>query len=244
MNKLNPIGIIGDAGAGKDTVADIITGILDYRKTSFASKIYEFAAGLTGLTIQQLQDRNTKEVVRPFELQYTKTEYVVTSFVNSLLLAYIQTTGVDVHRTDLTPFEFFCKVFKAYITIADKDTDTFSMTLSPRIILQLIGTELMRQTYADDIWIKLTNLDGAVVPDVRFVNEAHEILKNNGVLVVVKRNIQSIAESSHSSEVGKQEILSNCPYFVIDNNADLANLEKAVHNFINHYMSNLVTYVI
>lgn len=51
------IGLCGAAGAGKNTVADI----LGWRQTSFAAPLYRMLAAMTGMTVRQLQDRDAKE---------------------------------------------------------------------------------------------------------------------------------------------------------------------------------------
>lgn len=55
------IGLCGPAGAGKNTVADV----LGWRQTAFASPLYRMVAAMTGLSVQRLQDRSLKE--RPIE---------------------------------------------------------------------------------------------------------------------------------------------------------------------------------
>ena len=66
---------------------------------------------------------------------------------------------------------------------------------SPRTILQLFGTECMRNGFYDGIWVSLTKkkiLDNPaqnfVIPDVRFPNEAKMIYGINGQVWRVKRD--------------------------------------------------------
>ena len=70
--------------------------------------------------------------------------------------------------------------------------------LSPRTILQCVGTEAMRQQVRDDIWIKALELriknfqkgkvlPWIVIPDVRFRNEAEAIKAWGGVVVRIER---------------------------------------------------------
>jgi len=69
---------------------------------------------------------------------------------------------------------------------------------SPRVALQLMGTEASRNVFHADIWVsvlerKISNLQadgavrGVVVPDVRFVNEIECIKRLGGTLVRVQR---------------------------------------------------------
>ena len=62
---------------------------------------------------------------------------------------------------------------------------------SPRLALQLLGTEAGREVFHKDIWVnsllKRAGDKNVVITDVRFKNELKFIQKNNGVVVRVKR---------------------------------------------------------
>lgn len=65
---------------------------------------------------------------------------------------------------------------------------------TPRVALQIFGTNILRDEFNDNIWIlrfrkelsKLKN-ENIVLTDVRFINELEEIRNNNGVIIRVKR---------------------------------------------------------
>ena len=66
--------------------------------------------------------------------------------------------------------------------------------ITPRLVLQLFGTECMRDGFYDGIWVSLTKkkiLDNPethfVIPDVRFPNEAKMIHSIGGQVWRVKR---------------------------------------------------------
>lgn len=65
--------------------------------------------------------------------------------------------------------------------------------LTPRLMLQLWGTEVCRKAFHDDIWIaslenKLrTSTDNIVISDCRFPNEIKSIRDAGGIIVWVKR---------------------------------------------------------
>jgi hypothetical protein len=67
--------------------------------------------------------------------------------------------------------------------------------LTPRLILQLWGTEVCRKSFHDDIWIaslenKLRNTkDNTVISDCRFPNEIKSIKQAGGKVVWVQRGI-------------------------------------------------------
>ena len=68
------------------------------------------------------------------------------------------------------------------------------MEVTPRLVLQLFGTDCMRDGFYDGVWVSLlkkTILDNPgnyVVPDVRFENEIEMIRSIGGEVWEVKRN--------------------------------------------------------
>jgi hypothetical protein len=67
-------------------------------------------------------------------------------------------------------------------------------TITPRLVLQLFGTECMRDGFYDGIWVSLTKKkiienpeQSFVIPDVRFPNEAKMLYEINGQVWRVKR---------------------------------------------------------
>jgi hypothetical protein len=82
--------------------------------------------------------------------------------------------------------------------------------LSPRAVLQLVGTECMRNTFGEDVWIKALQRSlfalplsaNVVITDVRFHNEAEAIKRWGGQLIRVDRPGFSASNGidGHSSE--------------------------------------------
>lgn len=68
--------------------------------------------------------------------------------------------------------------------------------LTPRLVLQLWGTEVCRRSFHDDIWIasleaRLRNSkDNIVISDCRFPNEIKAIKNAGGIVVCIERGIQ------------------------------------------------------
>jgi hypothetical protein len=72
-----------------------------------------------------------------------------------------------------------------------------SERFTPRVALQLIGTEVMRMSFHDDIWTlslanRLKNKQQVVVTDCRFPNELNIIKQHNGVNIRVVRGPEPV----------------------------------------------------
>lgn len=79
--------------------------------------------------------------------------------------------------------------------------------VTPRRIMQTLGTEWGREHVHPDVWVKAMDAihntpgyDELVIPDVRFENEANYIRNNNGVLIHVNGRAANI--ELHMSEGG------------------------------------------
>ena len=65
MKKIQVIGLTGDRGSGKDTVADLLVENWGYEKLELARLAKEILCRKYGLKIEELKDRKTKEFFRP-----------------------------------------------------------------------------------------------------------------------------------------------------------------------------------
>ncbi len=83
--------------------------------------------------------------------------------------------------------------------------------MSPRSMIQLLGTEACRGAFGDDIWLRSmekimtlsTGIDKFVIADIRFENEADWLRGQGGQIVhIVRPNQQLIKTDSHTSEAG------------------------------------------
>lgn len=123
--------------------------------------------------------------------------------------------------------------------------------ITPRLILQLVGTECMRDGFYDGIWVSLVkkklltyNQENWVIPDTRFPNEVDMIKSIGGNIWRVKRgedpdwydpyrenNIEPI--DVHPSEF--KWVRSDFDQ-VIDNNSTLDDLQLKVKNLISDHL--------
>lgn len=80
--------------------------------------------------------------------------------------------------------------------------------VSPRILLQTLGTEWGRDRIDEDIWLKIAQKKHerawrTIITDLRFDNEAQWIRDEGGlVFEIVRSGHDKISESSHASESG------------------------------------------
>lgn len=129
---------------------------------------------------------------------------------------------------------------------------------TPRVALQLMGTNIIRDNFNSEFWIlrfrkelsKLEN-ENIVMTDVRFINELDEIKNNNGIIIRVKRgddpywfdlagavnnNVASVLDIAEFNELGIHPSETNWigyDYdYVIENNGTLLDLTNNLQNLI------------
>ena len=143
------IGICGFAGSGKDTIADYLQNIHQFRRESFAHTLKDAVASVFGWDRDMLEGR-TRE----------SREW----------------------REQVDPWW----------------TERLGMTVTPRLVLQVWGTEVARKSYHDDIWIaslenKLRKThDDVVISDCRFPNEIKAIKAAGGIVIRVVRGAEPV----------------------------------------------------
>lgn len=105
--------------------------------------------------------------------------------------------------------------------------------MTPRKILQLLGTEAGRKVIHPNIWVNATlssyrEGEDWIITDVRFPNEADAIRNRGGFLIRIEREVDTPAEvANHPSETSLDNY-SNFHY-IIDNRLEgLDSLKKAV----------------
>lgn len=110
--------------------------------------------------------------------------------------------------------------------------------ISPRVMLQKLGTEGGRHLFGEDLWIKRAHQafsnsqEGTrfFVTDIRFEDEADWIRSQGGDIIHVKRRNKSTEVQQHSSENGVSIDEKND--IVINNDGTLEDLDKAVQSVI------------
>jgi len=128
--------------------------------------------------------------------------------------------------------------------------------ITPRLALQMIGTEFGRNLICEDIWIESLKIRSKnkhiVISDVRYLNEAESIVKSGGVLIKIVRGekpaylqdiennkIKKIDELEKFMKEKYPEIHSSDyiisllePTYTIYNDKDLIFLEKEINKIL------------
>lgn len=157
------IGIDGYAGAGKDTVADILT-TLGFTKVAFADHLRESVSHATGLEMNSFLDRDIKDNL--FSKPLVLSQSIIQSFCDY------------VGHGD-----------KVDEVVAKYEGTNL---VSPRHSLQFLGTEVGRYMLDPLIWIKayvrrIEGLKHVSTPDARFSNERECIKHLQGLVFYVER---------------------------------------------------------
>lgn len=204
------IGISGKQGSGKDEVGKIIQNLLgnDWQIKKYADKLKDIVCLLIGCTREQLEDREFKEKELGEEWNYYLYNY----------------TDSNISLITLDDYKNLGENQKSWLKL---------VKLTPRKILQLLGTECGRQIIHPNIWCNslFSNYYGDVeipspapnwiITDVRFPNELEAIKARGGITIRVNRHQTDNIGDSHSSETA----LDNAEFdHVIDNTGTLDDL--------------------
>ena len=202
------IGISGKALSGKDTVANIIQWLIlkeeknveiafedfekyskasDWKNVKFADKLKDMVCLLLGCTRKQLEDPKFKETTLGEEWWYWKNK----QSNNTMLIPY---------EEKLINHELIKECY-------------YLIKPTPRLILQLLGTDCGRQIIHPDIWVNATmseykpqhfrtvKIDGVfshqeliypkwIISDVRFPNELKAVKGKGGITIRVNRDTE------------------------------------------------------
>jgi hypothetical protein len=116
-----------------------------------------------------------------------------------------------------------------------KETTDKFWDITPRNFLQIMGTDMFRDVFRDDVWLKLAEKHmkehedkHVVIADIRFVNEAEFIRDLGGVIIKIERPGQPEAEGAvkHVSEQGIPDELID---HVLINNSTLCSLNWQIN---------------
>lgn len=211
------IGLSGAAGSGKDFAAQVLEQSAGLEIVSFAEPVYKSVSLLTGIPVDALQRRVTKE--HTFFVEITNNNFCTA-------VAYVR----DILRLIKSPLEARDEIYSwlCFDVFPEHTTSPFfgvhgdtigTLRISPRRLLELFGTEFGRNRITENIWLDLVaakygaSKKGIVVTDVRFPNEDKWVKETGGkrVHIVAPDSPYQItsthASASHTFEV--DEIIVN-----------------------------------
>ena len=237
-------GISGKLNSGKDTVGEIIQiitnsphftdqGVLSFigreklnpkwEVKRFADKLKDIVCMLLGCSREQLEDREFKEKELGEEWWYYKD-----SLFTERMLPYTDNRELE---DDLT---------------------YYIIKLTPRLLLQLLGTECGRQIIHPNIWVnalmseyklQIGKYDNVaiqdsypnwVITDMRFPNELKAVEDKKGITIRINRSINlpgggELGYQEHESETA----LDNAEFdYTIDNDRTLLELVGKVRGIL------------
>lgn len=234
MNSPKIIGLSAQLQNGKDTVAALILKLTsktdlynNWKTRRFAGKLKEMTAILLGCNVEDLEDINfkNKELGEEWRRWYIIDPGLVTETDNGIVTPYFSNEQ-DVYD--------YIKEKEWYWLEGLKPT---SELLTPRLILQLLGTEGGRDVIHPNIWVNatlgdLTEKDRVIITDARFLNEVLGIKRKGGIVVkIIRPSVKST--STHPSETS----LNNYKDwdYVIINDGSLEELEDKVEAMLRHF---------
>lgn len=205
MIKSAPIGIVGFLGHGKDTVADIIMQEIGYTKQPFAGPLKDFCKAIFNLDDMHLTDRKLKETplchLWGFDTRSGFRAGLPAALAKLISadpkLMTLAAEGTDMGVQDLISG---LSVSDLYKTVTDRlaiyveplifTGDRAALSPTPRILLQVVGTEVFRAIHTK-FWTRIWKARAAeqgwrvVTPDARFLTETDVIKECGGFLIRV-----------------------------------------------------------
>ena len=237
------IGISGKKTVGKDTVGSIIqfltrTGCehiqtyndwktvekttsahTTFQNKKFADKLKDIVCILIGCSREDLEDEEFKNTLLGEEYDRYEVTYYSKNGITRVYFNTREEVGV------------FLKERRGSVI------NTQLITMTPRKMLQLMGTQGFRRTIHENIWVsslmreykndKQGDLPNWVVTDVRFKNEVEAIEKRGGIVIRVNRDTDSTDEHESETELNNHEF-----NYVIDNNGSLEELIEQVKDIL------------
>lgn len=241
---MNITGISGQAGSGKDTVANYLIEKHNFKKHALADPIKEFGESVFSFSKDQLwgpsemrNEVDSRYLVcdsPAWEEAKQKLQTEAPRYVNDIIV-----------RVNRRPFALQ-KLFEWFNWLRENHCP-----LSPRVMLQTLGTEWGRSV-DEDLWVSCllmrsaktieAGAPGVAVSDVRFRNELQALRDVGGKLLRVLRpstdqNAKDTGVTGHKSEAEQKSFSSAEFDFVVVNDGTLDDLYQKVDDIANQIIS-------
>lgn len=219
------IGLVGKAGVGKDTAAQILSKLKNMPIASFARPLHEAVKFVFG---DDCLERDKKETPLPFGIEgFDKLH-------DGWLIPFLKTEEVRAITKDEKIF--YELIYHVFIDFENGEYPAPYEQLSPRKFMQLLGTEYFRFC-KDDFFVRLmqNSYKDVIIPDVRFENEAAIC----DLLIGIHRDVPSVnghvseefadllIEGEDDGEKGMIMVGGNwVDYLIAHNNQDISSMEQ------------------
>ena len=174
-----------------------------YEITSFASSMKEALSVLINVPVEKFNDRDFKEN------WYINLQSIhITAFPDNNLMI------TDKQLSRMIKSKKLNAISNYYISI--------------RQLLQIFGTEIIREYFGNNFWVlrTLSDKDNIIISDLRFINEYEQVKNNNGIVIYIDRNQ---IPGSHRSESEVIELFQNNKFdYIINNDGSIENLFNKV----------------
>ena len=250
------ISISGKINSGKDTVGKIIRILMtsphftdeavedflekdlyesDWKIKKFADKLKDIVCLLIGCTREQLEDREFKE--KELGEEWNTIKYSIIDSDDAILFSSFYKNDVE------NELDYYNDYHHRTVEIIET-----KVNLTPRLLLQLLGTECGREIIHPNIWVNALMSEykespqnilkgegyqlGDVYPnwiitDTRFPNEIEAVKKRGGITIRVNR--PDLEQSNHPSETSLDSATFD---FIINNDKDIEHLINEVRKIL------------
>lgn len=198
------VGILGLAGSGKDTFANMLLEHLpDFKIDRYARPLKELTCRIFGLTMEEVEDRVIKET--PVQV----SRDVVVQEVFGTLSDVLNFTNEELDKASELFFEHFQS----------------ARARSPREFQQIFGTDVVRAV-KPTAWVdRLRSVQGnLIVPDVRFENELCDY--NIMVLSEFETPRPQHTSEHYAWDLEHSQVCTPVGMAAVDNNPDYVSLEQ------------------
>ena len=217
------IGIRGDMGAGKDTLAaEICREYPAFRTAKFAAKLRAAAALIADIPVERTESAEDKAV----DISAPRSARDMFARVQQ---AIELVTGEPADR---------CIAAQMFATLtgfaAARPDETAVIPLTVGGLLQVLGTECFRTLVGPNVWVNVLfagwdagGRPPTVIADTRFPNESAAIRARGGVVVLVRRRDAARADGRAAGHASERALDGEAPDLVLDNDGSVADLMAA-----------------
>lgn len=204
------IGLIGKAGSGKDTAAQVLIEKHDFAHCKFAKPLKDIVSRAFGIEDRYLEDPLFKDEKFPEPWLIEEDDFE--RFTDNLPYNFVSSANYD--------------VIKKLMIGTSID--------SVRKLLQFIGTDVVRNHIDPQFWTSMakskieywkSHHSSVVFTDVRFNNEVDLIKKEGGIIVRVDKQMEIV--DNHVSEQLRVK-----PDYVLRNEGTIEELHKKMEELL------------